>query len=266
MQVIMHLITWRWRNGEHLSKKRLIKQSSLSHKNVQNTAINLCLVSTIWIPLCVHSSAPQNQSDCIRELICRYIYGFLKKFFFDLLKVRRNFIPVYDFPVIAWLESQFLGTRTRLESRCEKWWLESTRVTFFTEWLDSTQVTVYDSRLESESFLQNLWVPDGQTQFACTQRNEHFLLQWWSRLAKILCFACLAEMGGLWIFSVRVQSRKLNNFQSRKELYKWCDRDNSLHETFRNASVTRPPKPAAQPRWPLTRPIECRPVGGRRSC
>jgi len=30
-----------------------------------------------------------------------------------------------------------------------------------------------------------------------------------------------------------------------------------IHETFRNASVTRPPQPAA----PLTRPIDCRPVG-----
>jgi len=29
---------------------------------------------------------------------------------------------------------------------------------------------------------------------------------------------------------------KLNNFQSRKELYKWSDRDNSLHHTYRNAS------------------------------
>jgi len=39
---------------------------------------------------------------------------------------------------------------------------------------DSTRVTVNDSRLESESFLQNLGVPVGQTQFICTQRNEHF--------------------------------------------------------------------------------------------
>ena len=39
---------------------------------------------------------------------------------------------------------------------------------------DSTQVTVNDSRLESESFLQNFWVSGEQTQFVCTQRNEHF--------------------------------------------------------------------------------------------
>jgi len=31
-------------------------------------------------------------------------------------------------------------------------------------------------------------IPDGQTQFVCTQRNEHFLLQWWSRLAQIFYF------------------------------------------------------------------------------
>jgi len=92
---------------------------------------------------------------------------------------------------------------TRLESRF--WWLgldsshvekngDSTRVTFFIEWLDSTGVTVNDSRLESESFLQNLWVPNRQTHFVCTQRNEPFLLQWWPRLAQIFSFACLVVL------------------------------------------------------------------------
>jgi len=50
---------------------------------------------------------------------------------------------------------------------------------------------INESRLESESFLQYLWVPDGQTQIVCIQRNGQFLLQWWSRLAEIFCFACL---------------------------------------------------------------------------
>jgi len=58
----------------------------------------------------------------------------------------------------------------------------------------STRVTVNDSRFESELFLQNLWVPDGKTHFVCTQRNEHFLLQWWSRLAEIFCFARLVVL------------------------------------------------------------------------
>jgi len=61
-------------------------------------------------------------------------------------------------PVIAWiesmtrlwLESQFLVTLTPIESRWERRWLDSTRVTFFTEWPDSTRVTISDSRLESE--------------------------------------------------------------------------------------------------------------------
>ena len=53
---------------------------------------------------------------------------------------------------------------------------------------DSTRVTVNDSRLESESFLQNLWVTDGQIQFVCTQRNEHFLLQWWSIIGRNFLF------------------------------------------------------------------------------
>jgi len=87
-----------------------------------------------------------------------------------------------------------LMTRTRLESRWKKWWLGSTRVTFIKGWLDSTWVTVNDSKHESESFSQNLWVPDGQTQFVCIQRTEHFLLQSWSSLAEIFCFSCLVEL------------------------------------------------------------------------
>ena len=38
---------------------------------------------------------------------------------------------------------------------------------------DSTRVTVNDSRLESVSFSQNLWVLDGQTHFVCT-RDDHY--------------------------------------------------------------------------------------------
>jgi len=79
-------------------------------------------------------------------------------------------------PVIAWLasitrlESWFLMTRTQLESGWKNG--DSTRVTLFTEWLDST----HSQWLESESFLHNLWVPDGQTQFVCTQRNRPDIL------------------------------------------------------------------------------------------
>jgi len=74
----------------------------------------------------------------------------------------------------------------------------STRVTFFTEWRlesqpstrlesrfsenDSNRVTIKDSRLESESFLQNLWASDRHTQFVRTQRNELFFFRQWSRL------------------------------------------------------------------------------------
>ena len=39
---------------------------------------------------------------------------------------------------------------------------------------DSTRVTINDSRLESESFLQNLWAPDEQVQYVCTQRKWAF--------------------------------------------------------------------------------------------
>jgi len=81
-------------------------------------------------------------------------------------------------------------TRTRLESCRETWWLDSTRVTFFTTWLESS----HSQWLKTESFLQYVWVPGEQTQFVCTQRNENFILQWWSRLAQIFCFARLVVL------------------------------------------------------------------------
>jgi len=85
------------------------------------------------------------------------------------------------------------------------WWLEldstqvekngySTRLESPFLQNDSTRVTVIDSRLKSETFLQNFWVLEGQTQFVCTQRNEDFLLQWWSRLGEIFCFDCLVAL------------------------------------------------------------------------
>ena len=41
---------------------------------------------------------------------------------------------------------------------------------------DSTRVTISDSRLESESFLQNLETFEQQTELVCTQWNEIFCL------------------------------------------------------------------------------------------
>ena len=67
--------------------------------------------------------------------------------------------------VIAWLESRFFVTRISLESRWERWWL------------DSTHVSHRMNRLESESFLQSLWPSDWQTQFVWKQRSERCLLQ-----------------------------------------------------------------------------------------
>ena len=55
--------------------------------------------------------------------------------------------------MIAWLESmtrlepRILVTRTRLESRWVKWWLDSTRITFFTEWLDSSHTQWLKTRV-----------------------------------------------------------------------------------------------------------------------
>ena len=57
----------------------------------------------------------------------------------------QDYLQVHNIPVISWLESmtrlesRYLVTRTRLKSRWEKWWFDSTGVTFFTEWLDSSR-------------------------------------------------------------------------------------------------------------------------------
>ena len=67
-----------------------------------------------------------------------------------------------------------LVTRSRIELRWEKRGLDSTRITFFAKWLDSIRVTINDSRLQSESCLQNLWVLDGQIHFVGTQKIEDF--------------------------------------------------------------------------------------------
>ena len=58
--------------------------------------------------------------------------------------------------VIAWssqshcsirLQSRFLVTRTRLESRWNKWRFDSSRVTFFTEWLGSSHSQSLETRV-----------------------------------------------------------------------------------------------------------------------
>ena len=56
---------------------------------------------------------------------------------------------------------------------------------------DSIRITISGLRLQSESFLQNLWAFDGQTWFVYTHRKKRafFLLQW-SRLAHIFAFHC----------------------------------------------------------------------------
>ena len=55
------------------------------------------------------------------------------------------------------LESRFLVTLTRIESRWERWWLDSCRFTFFTEWLDSSHDHWLETRVrvifaKSQSF------------------------------------------------------------------------------------------------------------------
>ena len=63
----------------------------------------------------------------------------------------------------------------------------------------STRVTINDSTPGSEPFSQNLQTSDSQILFVCTQRNEPFLLQWWSILVQIFCFDRLLVV--LWCIS-----------------------------------------------------------------
>jgi len=82
-----------------------------------------------------------------------------------------------------------LVIRTRLESHWKKCRLDSSHVFHRMILLDSS----HSQWLESDSFLQNLWVPDKQTHFVCTQRNEHFCSsddQDWRNF----CFACLVVL------------------------------------------------------------------------
>ena len=92
---------------------------------------------------------------------------------------------------------------------------DSTRVTIFDD-SDSTRVTLRRmvTRLESSRVFHRMTRLDSQsmtrvrviftksmsscswwtTQFVCTQRNKHFLLQRWSRLAEIFSLACLVVL------------------------------------------------------------------------
>jgi len=67
------------------------------------------------------------------------------------------------------LESRFLVTRTRLESRWERWWLYSNRLESRFSQNDSTRVTINDS---SQSHFCKISASDRQTQFVCIQRND----------------------------------------------------------------------------------------------
>jgi len=93
----------------------------------------------------------------------------------------------YCYSVIAWLESM---TRLTIfgNSHSTRVTLRKivTRLTFLTESLDSTRVTVYDS-CQSHFYKISEFLMENPVRLHT--RNEHFLLQWWSRLAEIFCFA-----------------------------------------------------------------------------
>jgi len=75
---------------------------------------------------------------------------------------------------------------------------KQTRWETIVTWLDASHVLYRMTRLESQSvtrnssqshFFKTLQRSDWQTQFICTQRNEFFVLQWWSISSQLFCFA-----------------------------------------------------------------------------
>ena len=153
-----------------------VKVARCSSKNM---ASRLKLMANIWQKKIdngnVIGTTHFSRFNVLRNPCFSYKFNNSKKFVNqDAYSVGKTY-PLHR-SVIAWLESmtqlesRFLVTRTWHKSRWEEWWLESTWLTFFTQWLDSN----HNERLESESFLENLWVPDGQTQFVCTQKISIF--------------------------------------------------------------------------------------------
>jgi len=68
---------------------------------------------------------------------------------------------------------------------------DSTRVTFFTEWLDSSHSHWLETRVRVIFKALSPWWTNPVRLHA---KKEHFLLQWWSRLAEIFCFAYLVVL------------------------------------------------------------------------
>ena len=91
------------------------------------------------------------------------------------------------------LESRFLVTRTRLESRWEKWWLDSSHVFHRMFRLDSShsQWLVTRVRVVFTKSLNSWWTNPLRLH---TKKWAFFLLESWSRLAEIFCFACLVVL------------------------------------------------------------------------
>ena len=85
------------------------------------------------------------------------------------------------------LESRFLVTLTRLESRQAISCDDSTRVTFFIKWLDSKRIILNDSWLESESFLENLQTLADKLFWFAHKEMSHF---WFTEAWLVVFEAC----------------------------------------------------------------------------
>lgn len=73
---------------------------------------------------------------------------------------------------VTWLESRFFVTQFDSNLFEKQYCDASTRVMCLTEWFDLTRVMINDSRLDSQSFLQNQQTSYLQTQLICTQHNH----------------------------------------------------------------------------------------------
>jgi len=163
-----------------------------TRKYISCCKVELDLCKWLWVKeSCKIETAFTKHLDLnnvVRKLLKQYQASFLAHW--TPLFVRRapfcsdNVTRVKDF----WLESRFWWLdSSHVKKRC---WLDPSHV--LAEWPWSTRITINYSRLELESFLQNLQTSDWQTKFLCTQRNELFMFQWWSILAQILSFDCFS--------------------------------------------------------------------------
>jgi len=95
------------------------------------------------------------------------------------------------------------GDSARLESRWNKWWLDSTRVTFFTEWFDSSHSQWLETRVRvifSKS-LSTWWTNPVRLH----TKKWGFFASVMIKFGEIFCFDCLVVL----CFILRIKCTQL---------------------------------------------------------